>query len=45
MTALQHTQNQHLSPTAAKPEVTIVVVPRERFQFAQESLEVSDCAE
>ncbi len=39
MTALQHTQNQNLSPTAAKPEVTIVVVPRERFQFAQESLE------
>lgn len=43
MTALQHTQNQaqsrDLSPTFPKPEVTIVVVPRERFQFAQESLE------
>jgi GT2 family glycosyltransferase len=43
MTALQHSQNQaqnqNLSPPSQKPEVTIVVVPRERFQFAQESLE------
>lgn len=39
MTALQHAQNQNLSSTASKPEVTIVVVPRERFQFAPESLE------
>lgn len=43
MTALKHSQNQaqnqNLSPPASQPEVTIVVVPRERFQFAQESLE------
>ncbi len=39
MTALQHTLSQDLLPTSPKPEVTIVVVPRERFQFAQESLE------
>ncbi|GAB4150362.1 MAG: glycosyltransferase [Cyanobacteria bacterium J069] len=47
MTTLQHiknqaqnqTQNQSRLPKASKPEVTIVVVPRERFQFAQESLE------
>lgn len=39
MTALQHNQNQNLSPTSSKPDVTIIVVPRERFQFAQESLE------
>jgi GT2 family glycosyltransferase len=39
MTALQHNQQQTLPPTCLPPEVTIVVVPRERFQFAQESLE------
>ncbi|WP_448601572.1 glycosyltransferase family 2 protein [Thermoleptolyngbya sp.] len=43
MTVLQHTQNQaqnqSRSLASSQPEVTIVVVPRERFQFAQESLE------
>ncbi|PSB66063.1 glycosyl transferase family 2, partial [filamentous cyanobacterium CCP1] len=39
MTSLQQNLNQGLTQTLPKPEVTIVVVPRERFQFAQESLE------
>lgn len=39
MTALQHTQHQKLPLASPKPEITIIVVPRERFQFAQESLE------
>ena len=38
MTALQHSTNQGLNLASPKPEVTIIVVPRERFQFAQESL-------
>jgi GT2 family glycosyltransferase len=39
MTALQQNTNQSLDPRLPTPEVTIIVVPRERFQFAQESLE------
>jgi GT2 family glycosyltransferase len=39
MTSLQQNLHQGLTQTVPKPEVTIVVVPRERFQFAQESLE------
>ncbi|NCJ07576.1 glycosyltransferase [Synechococcales cyanobacterium C] len=39
MTALQQSSNQSWNSPAAEPEVTIIVVPRERFQFAQDSLE------
>jgi GT2 family glycosyltransferase len=39
MTALQHNKKQGLGLRLPTPEVTIIVVPRERFQFAQESLE------
>ncbi|MGF1568666.1 MAG: glycosyltransferase family 2 protein [Nodosilinea sp.] len=39
MTTFNPRSNQGLDPAKARPEVTIVVVPRERYQFAQASLE------
>lgn len=47
MTTIQQTATPPARLTPGQPEVTIIIVPRERFQFAQESLEslyaVTDC--